>query len=415
MTNRTTANNLSKSEKPTALKRGSGATSAYFGDVKKDDGTSKKPIQRKRDADSPLNDTAVEDKEFDKAAEKRLALNSLKDDAREVFKAIDYEAGAKPSADPFQNITQSPAKPEALDTEHSAPTKYITLNLEPFANTNAVSKSSSYQYSTEPHDIDKRDAKDELCVAAYVQDMMAHWRDNEQRACVEPDYMIFQKEINPKMRAILIDWMALVCTKSKVQPEVIYLAVNILDRYLALKQTTKRELQLVGTAALFIASKYEEVYCVAVDDLVYLCDGAYSIIEIYEMETRILKALNYQISLPTVWHFLLRFLNAAHADKKMVYMSQYILELSLLNIHFIDYLPSELAAAAIMIARKAHHRNPWSPTLRVFAGYVEEEIRPVAHAMLKYLKKVPADLIATKKNFSSERKCRVAEIPLPKL
>ena len=244
--------------------------------------------------------------------------------------------------------------------------------------------------------------------------MVKYWRDEEHRTRVEPDYMLFQKEISPKMRAILVDWLALVCTKSKLQPEVLYLTVNLLDRYLSLKKTTKRELQLVGMAALFIASKYEEIYCIPVDDLIYLCDRAYTVDQVYEMEIKMLRALNYQISLPTTWKFLLRFLNAGHCDKKMVYMSQYVLESTMLNINFIDYMPSELAAAAVMIARKAAKRNAWSPTLRVFAGYVEEEILPVAREMVNAIERVPSDLTATKKKYSTERKFKVADMPLPK-
>ena len=225
--------------------------------------------------------------------------------------------------------------------------------------------------------------------------------------------MLLQKEVTPNMRAILIDWLALVCTRSKCSPDVLYLTVNIIDRYLNAKKATKKNLQLIGTAALFIASKYEDIYHVPVDDLVYLCDKAYTTDHIYQMEHKILVQLNYQISIPTIYKFLLRFLNAGHADTKMVHLSCYILELTMLSIKFVDHLPSELASAAVLIARKALGRHPWSPTLLHYTQYTEEEIIPVARAMVKATEKISPDLISSKKKFSSERKMKVALIKLP--
>jgi hypothetical protein len=37
----------------------------------------------------------------------------------------------------------------------------------------------------------------------------------------------------------------------------------------------------------------------------------------------------------------------------MVYLTCYLMELTMLKINFTDFLPSELAAAAVLIARKA--------------------------------------------------------------
>ena len=45
-------------------------------------------------------------------------------------------------------------------------------------------------------------------------------------------YMAKQKDINDKMRAILIDWLIEVHYKFKLLPETLYLTVNIIDRYL---------------------------------------------------------------------------------------------------------------------------------------------------------------------------------------
>jgi hypothetical protein len=55
--------------------------------------------------------------------------------------------------------------------------------------------------------------------------------------------------INEKMRAILIDWLVDVHLKFKMVPESLYLTVNLIDRYLAVKTVRRSKLQLVGVHA----------------------------------------------------------------------------------------------------------------------------------------------------------------------
>jgi cyclin B len=66
--------------------------------------------------------------------------------------------------------------------------------------------------------------------------------------------------------------------------ETLYLTVNVIDRYLSLKQVRRSKLQLVGVASLLLASKYEEIYPPELRDLVYITDRAYNKQEILQME-----------------------------------------------------------------------------------------------------------------------------------
>lgn len=58
-----------------------------------------------------------------------------------------------------------------------------------------------------------------------------------------------------------------------------------------MKTTSRQNLQLVGVAALFIASKYEELYPPEVRDFVYITDDTYTKHEVIEMEKHILKVI----------------------------------------------------------------------------------------------------------------------------
>ena len=166
----------------------------------------------------------------------------------------------------------------------------------------------------------------------------------------------------------------------------------------------------MGVTALLIASKYEEIYPRELRDLVYICDKAYSRIEILAMEETILKTLEYQITIPSAHAFLVRYLKAAHADKKIVQISCYILDGTLQSYNLLHYLPSQLAAAAVFIARRCVGRNSWSPTLLKYAVYCEEEVIPVARAVIAEKSSASPELRAVNKKYSSSRYGQVANI-----
>jgi len=272
---------------------------------------------------------------------------------------------------------------------------------------------SGYQYSGPADNIDERDTDDPLCVTSYVQDMYEHFRSKEATTSVRPVYMDEQQYINERMRSILVDWLVEVHLKFKLVPETLYLTVNIIDRYLAQAEVTRPKLQLVGVTALLIASKYEEIYPPELRDLVYICDRAYSKNEILEMEEILLKKLQYQITIPSAHAFLVRYLKAAHADKKIVQLSCYILDGTLQSYNMLHYLPSQLAAASICIARRTVGRNSWSPTLLKYAQYCEEDIKPVARAILAEKASASSELRAVNKKYTSSRYGGVANLPLP--
>ena len=97
------------------------------------------------------------------------------------------------------------------------------------------------------------------------------------------------------MRAILVDWLVDVHLKFKLLSETLFLTVNIIDRYLTLKQVQRSKLQLIGVSAMLISTKYEEIYPPTVKDFVYITDNAYSKEEVLTMESEVLVTLDFDI------------------------------------------------------------------------------------------------------------------------
>lgn len=137
---------------------------------------------------------------------------------------------------------------------------------------------------------------------------------NESLPC---DYMSSQPEINEKMRAILVDWLIEIHNKFELMPETLYLTINIIDRFLSVKSVPRRELQLLGMGALFTASKYEEIWAPEVNDFVCIADRAYSHEQVLAMEKTILGKLEWTLTVPTHYVFLVRFIKASLGDRKV--------------------------------------------------------------------------------------------------
>ena len=143
--------------------------------------------------------------------------------------------------------------------------------------------------------------------------------------------MSFQEDINEKMRAILVDWIIEVHLKFKLLPETLFVTVNLIDRYLSLVSVKRNNLQLVGVTAMFIASKYEEIYAPEVRDFVYITDNAYSKSEIFAMEYQILSTLNFSVTSVTPYRFLERFYKVVNGSLRMWNLARYLIELPLIE------------------------------------------------------------------------------------
>ncbi len=71
------------------------------------------------------------------------------------------------------------------------------------------------------------------------------------------DILAHQKYISPVMRTILVDWLVELQENFELYHETLYLTVKLADHYLAQKVVRKEYLQLVGAAAMLLASKFE--------------------------------------------------------------------------------------------------------------------------------------------------------------
>ncbi|XP_058466857.1 G2/mitotic-specific cyclin-B [Malaya genurostris] len=243
--------------------------------------------------------------------------------------------------------------------------------------------------------IDINDAWNPMLVSEYVNDIYKYLNDLEDVFALRENFLEGHKQINHKMRTILIDWINEVHYQFKLEIDTYHMTVSIIDRYLQLvTDTQKKDLQLVGVTAMFIASKYEELFPPDISDFAYITDDTYKKRQILEMEKKIVKVLDFHLGKPLPTHFLRRFSKAAKAVEKHHLAAKYLIELASVDYSTAHFKPSEIAAAALYIALYLfplanNEQKVWTKTLEFYTKYTVDNLVPIVQRLAKLVKNVP--------------------------
>jgi len=116
--------------------------------------------------------------------------------------------------------------------------------------------------------------------------------------CVQPD-------LKPHMRKIVTEWMLEVCEEQECQPDVYWLAVNYMDRFLSVSpRISKGRLQLLGAVSLFLASKLKETLPLTADKLVLYTDRSITYDDLWQWELLVLSRLKWDMCAITPHDFV---------------------------------------------------------------------------------------------------------------
>lgn len=250
-----------------------------------------------------------------------------------------------------------------------------------------------------------------------------------QNKFVTQKYFSLQVEMSPRIRTVLVDWVIEIHFKYKMQPLTLWLIINLLDRFLARRFMPRNRLQLAAIVCLFIVCKFEEVYTPDVGDCIFLTDNAYSRLDVVSTEAMILDVVGYDLTVPTPYHFLIRFFRRMKAPDRFKSICNYIAERNLHECDILEISPRVYASAAVLAGLYTLHFNLENSLARVqdlwTANLIEEsggltvaEILPCAEQMLKVMnvplqpstrRKVEAAL----KKYSCLANCNVAQLVYP--
>lgn len=216
------------------------------------------------------------------------------------------------------------------------------------------------------------DGRNAQRVSEYAEGIHTEMFELERRLVARPDCMDLQPDINKKMRAILFDWMVEVHERYRYRAETLFLAQNLVDRYLSVRLVTRGRLQLVGTTSMMIAAKFEEIDVPKAEEFAYITEDTYSKDEVIKMECEILTALDFEVVAATPVHFLDRLLRANGSDAVQRALTSYLLELGFLDVKWLRFLPSLAVSAAIFVSNDLMGRHPAWPAAMVHHSHYQE-------------------------------------------
>ncbi|KAI3475259.1 hypothetical protein L1887_63370 [Cichorium endivia] len=233
--------------------------------------------------------------------------------------------------------------------------------------------------------LDPDEVRDTSMVAEYSTEIFNYMARCERETMANPNYMDFQREIHWHMRATLVDWLLQVHMRYHMLPETLWIAINVVDRFLSVRVVSLAKLQLVGVTAMFIAAKYEEILAPSVKEFVFMTENGYKQEEILKGERIILSTLDFNISSycsPYSW--VRRISKADDYDIRTRTLSKFLMELALLDHRFLRARPSLIAAVGMFLSKKMLG-GEWDDAFVYYSDFTEEQLVPGANLLLERL------------------------------
>jgi len=311
-------------------------------------------------------------------------------------------------------VESQPIEEDALEIEAAAVNLNDVLDDVDMKSSSETSLEASVaELRIDP--VDAADVGNPQMVSEYINDIMAYLKKVEPRRHPSATYMSKQRDINARMREILIDWLVEVHFKFKLCDETLFLTINIIDRFLERRAVSRTKLQLVGCTAMLVASKYEEIYAPEVCDFVYISDRAYNREQILAMESIMLNTLGFHLTVPSALRFGERFCKVSGLTSRQSHLVHYLMELTCQEYKFLKYLPSIIASSAVYLARTMTHESEiWTATLETHSTYSEEDLKECVTDLYELSSRQPSKYRAVRKKYANRKFDEVGNIPTVK-
>jgi hypothetical protein len=147
--------------------------------------------------------------------------------------------------------------------------------------------------------------------------------------------------------------------------EVVSIAMNHLDRYLATftEEVDKNMFQLLAMTCLYLSIKLNEYKHLLIpestssmDTILRLSRGAFTLSQMEQMEYEVLQRLRWHVHPPTPQLFMKHFMFFVSVEEPEIHdLTQFMIELSIMDYFFVTYKASEVAVASLLNALQCLH------------------------------------------------------------
>ncbi|KAG9119497.1 G2/mitotic-specific cyclin, partial [Ceratobasidium sp. 392] len=204
----------------------------------------------------------------------------------------------------------------------------------------------------------------------YSSEILRVLKDELEPAC-SLDQTILAKAINWRARTRFVYWIASIHCGYNLSPQILFLSVNLMDRFLAKKDPTPcgSQWNVLGAACLWSAWKFEGSGSALIDAahvLKYTEPGTVSKAQIIAAEWDLHRQLNHNLSFPGPLVFMRHALTRTRFTKEVAYLARFFLEISLTLELMIPYRPSDIATAAVCLAQELMCISSWEDIAQGF-------------------------------------------------
>jgi hypothetical protein len=169
----------------------------------------------------------------------------------------------------------------------------------------------------------------------------------------------FQDEVTERMKMILYDWLTCIAEKFKLRERTLLLTLEFIELYMNAHYVSKDDFQLIGVACLFVASKYEEIYPPKIDDFCKTTDNYYSKSRIFEVEGKLLKLLDFDVTRLITYDFYQIISIAAQFDEKALNYGFFLMNICSLDSSFFQGAKSLMAFGLCYLLHKIFKLPPF--------------------------------------------------------
>lgn len=309
---------------------------------------------------------------------------------------------AKRTRVPLQEISNAvvkPSRPEPQNRQHQVEVPTIIDERPPFI---------PFVHVEYPI---RRD--DELCDCEEYFNII--YRSMRQKEYNLPQSKVAQTQISGDDRCKLIDSLCRLHYKTQLTTITFYRCVGILDRLTNIVELSTSNYLIFGYAAMFIASKFDDVVPLRMQDAVDISGGQFTIDDLKKAEIYLYNAIDFDLDFPTALFFEMLYLKleGTQMSQEFFLLTRYIMELCMLIVDFINAPDSFIAAVSVMTARTLFGMEPWTEQLYGFTQYSFENLCPSVKMLHQLLYNNFFENSFVKRKYASALFKNVANIPIP--
>lgn len=237
----------------------------------------------------------------------------------------------------------------------------------------------------EDRDTDLKISNDLSPTNEYSEDIYEHLQDLEKNRMPRQSFMDALPEQAWRARGRVVDWLLLLHRQLELLSETFWMAINLFDRLLSIRNIPVARYQFTGLVCASLATKSQESIPRRINWWELSSDDGDNAEKFLAGELAACQQLEWRLECPNPLAFLRRISVVDGSDTISFRLAKYLVLMQCFDPHLLEYRPSLIAASAYWLTRISLKQFDWPEILCNATGYGRDELFPPATCMVRYL------------------------------